>query len=102
MKKSLKKEQVSLLQLEKKVLGVGAGIATLTGAANAETLLGNTYGSHTAQVTEAYLNLVQTLQAAHDALGAQAAAVGAELMQQDRGVPKSGILEAAKSVLGIG
>lgn len=101
MKKSLKKEQLGLLQLEKKVIGVGAGLATLTSAAHAESVLGEAYLNHSAKVTDAYLNLVQALQAAHDALGEQAATVGAELMQ-DRGVPKTTLLEAAKSVLGIG
>lgn len=101
VKKSLKKEQLKLLQLEKQVVGLAAGIATLTSAAKAEQLLGQDYTAHSEKLTDAYLNLVQTLQAAHDALGESAAQAGVELLKA-RGLPKDSVMEAAKSVLGIG
>lgn len=103
MEHSLKQEQVKLLQVEKQVIGLGAGIATLTGAvaANASEVLGKDVDAHAAKITDAYLNLVQAMQAAHDALGEQAAAAGVKLMEA-RGMPKDPVLEAAKSALGLG
>lgn len=105
MKKSLEKEQVDLLKFEKQLLGLGAGLATLTGvsAANAEEAVGGMVGEHADTIQQAYLNLVETVQAAHSAIEASAVQAGFELLQA-RGQPKSEppVLEAAKSLLGLG
>ena len=103
MKNSLKKEQVDLLKFEKQLLGLGAGLATLTGVAgaSAQAKVGPSVGEHAEAMKTAYLNLVETVQAAHTAIEAGAAAAGAELLEA-RGVPKEPVMEAAKSLLGIG
>lgn len=103
MTKSLKKQQVALLKVEKQALTLGAGIAALTATsgAHAEEVLGETVAAHAETVKAAYLNLVATMQAAHDAMEATAQAVGAELLQA-RGTPKDPVLEGAKSLLGLG
>lgn len=105
MKKSLKKEQVDLLKFEKQLLGLGAGLATLTGAsaANAEQAVGGMVGEHAETIQQAYLNLVEKVQAAHSAIEAGAVQAGFELLQA-RGTPKEDppVLEVARSLLGIG
>lgn len=103
MKKSLKREQVDLLRFEKELLGLGAGLAALTAgaAAQAETVVGGLAGDHAEAVRAAYLNLVETVQSAHNAIEAKAVEVGASLMQAS-GVPKDPPLEIAKSLLGLG
>ena len=57
--------------------------------------------AHAQNMQTAYLNLVEKVQAAHDAMEAGAAAAGAQLLEA-RGQPKVTVLEAAKSLLGIG
>ena len=101
MTKSLKKEQARLLRLEKEIVALSAGIATLTGGANAKELLGEPFADHAAKLTDAYLNLVQTVQAAHDAMNERALAAGIQLLEA-RGTPKDPPLEAVKSILGLG
>lgn len=104
MKKSLKKEQTDLLRFEKQLLGLGAGLGALTGgaAANAEKAVGEVAASHTAQVQEAYLHLVETVQAAHNAIEASATQAGLQLLRAD-GTPKEPpLVEMAKSLLGLG
>ncbi len=104
MKKSLKKEQVELLRFEKQLLGLGAGLAALTAGAgaNAQKVVGEIAGDQAANIQQAYLNLVQTVQAAHTAIEASAAAAGAQFMQAN-GTPKNtALVEMAKSAIGIG
>lgn len=104
-KKSLKKEQIELLRFEKQLLGLGAGLGALTtgAAANAADAVGDVASSHTEEVREAYLNLVQTVEAAHNAIERNAIDAGYSLFQAN-GVPKDRqpIVEVAKSLLGIG
>lgn len=101
VKNSLKAEQTRLLRLEKEVVALAAGIGALTGAANAKELLGAEYAEQSSKLTEAYLNLVQTLQAAHDLFGQRAAEAGIALLKAG-GTPKDPITESVKSALGIG
>jgi hypothetical protein len=104
VKKSLKKEQVELLNFEKQLLGLGAGLVALTGGAGAraENAVGDSVGAHAQQIQDAYLNLVETVQAAHSAIEASAVQAGYHLLQA-QGQPKvnSSVLEAAKSLLGM-
>jgi hypothetical protein len=101
MTKSLKREQLRLLKLEKRLLAVGAGIAGLTaGGANAKEILGEMTTEHASKVTDAYLGLVQSVQAAHDALNAKAMALGVELLKAG-GQPKDRTLDAARQILGL-
>lgn len=104
MEKSLKKEQVELLKFEKELLGLGAGLAALTAGAgaSAKEAVGAGVAEHAAQMQSAYLNLVETVHAAHSAIEASAVSAGFELLQA-RGTPKESVsvLEAAKSLLGM-
>jgi len=103
MKKTLKKEQVDLLKFEKQLLGLGAGLGALTAgaAAGATEAVGDVAASHTANVQEAYLNLVTAVQSAHNAIEASAVEAGVRLLKAD-GMPKTDTLEVAKSLLGLG
>jgi len=105
MTKSLKQDQLDLLRFEKQLLGLGAGLGALTGgaAANAANLVGGVAKSHTSNVREAYMNLVETVQAAHNAIEQSAITSGIQLLQA-RGTPKTDppLVEAAKSILGLG
>lgn len=104
MKKNLKKDQVELLKFEKQLLGLGAGLAALTAGAgaNAQKVVGDVAAEHAENIQKAYLNLVETVQAAHNAVETSAAAAGAHFMHAS-GTPKNtALLEMAKSVVGIG
>lgn len=104
MKKSLKREQIELLKFEKQLLGLGAGIGALSAGAvaSAEQAVGGVAGEHADKVKDAYLNLVETVQAAHNAVEVSAVQVGARLLEAN-GVPKERTLvEVAKSLLGTG
>jgi hypothetical protein len=101
--KSLKKEQVELLKFEKQVLALGVGLSTLTAgaAARAADAVGPFAAEHSAEVQAAYINLVETLQAAHDAIESGAVGAGLQLLQA-RGQPKeASALEAALSLFGM-
>lgn len=100
MTKSLKREQARLLQMEKKLLAAGVVLAGMNGSANAHAILGDVASEQNARVTDAYLNLVQTVQTAHEAMNAKALALGVELMQA-HGVPKDPPLAVAKAILGL-
>lgn len=102
MTKTLKKEQAELLRFERELLALGAGLAALTGgaAANAREVVGDSAAEHAVSLQEAYLNLVEKVQAAHDAMEQGAVVVGARILEA-RGDPKVSVLEAAKSVLGM-
>lgn len=104
MKTSLKKEQVDLLKFEKQLLGLGAGLAALTAGAgaNAQKVVGDLASDHAGNIQQAYLNLVETVQSAHNAIESSAAAAGANFLQGN-GTPKNvALVEMAKSVIGIG
>lgn len=100
MTQSLKREQARLLQLEKKLLAAGAILAGMTTSAKAHGILGEVAADQQAKVTEAYMNLVQAVQTAHDAMNAKAVALGVDLLQLN-GQPKNPPVELAKSILGI-
>ncbi len=102
MTKSLKKEQVDLLRFERELLALGAGLATLSAGAGAQAanVVGDFANGHVAQMQTAYLRLVETVQAAHDAIETSAVGAGVELLQA-RGQPKVGVLEAALSLFGM-
>lgn len=100
MTKSLKREQARLLQLEKKLLAAGTILAGMTASAKAHDILGDVAAEQQAHVTNAYLNLVQAVQTAHDAMNAKAVALGVELMQAG-GAPKDPPILVAKSILGL-
>lgn len=104
MKKSLKKEQVALLRFEKELLALGAGLAALSsgpGAAAAD-VVGKVTTDHAALLQSAYINLVEAVQAAHDAIETTALGAGVQLLQA-RGQPKEEppVLEAALSLFGM-
>lgn len=102
MTKSLKKEQVDLLRFEKELLALGAGLAALSAGAGAQAanVVGDLAHGHAAEMQTAYLKLVETVQAAHDAIGTSAVGAGVELLQA-RGQPKVNVLEAALSLFGM-
>lgn len=102
-KKSLKKEQLDLLRFEKELLALGVGVAALTSAGvRAERVVGDVAANHAGNIREAYLNLVETVQAAHDAVESSATLVGAHFLKAG-GTPKNTtLLELARSVIGIG
>jgi hypothetical protein len=102
MRKSLKKEQVDLLRFERQLLALGTGLAALTAGAGAQAaaVVGDFANEHSAEMETAYLKLVETVQAAHDAIEASAAGAGVELLQA-RGQPKVSVLEAALSLFGM-
>lgn len=102
MSKSLKREQAKLLRLEKQLLAAGAILAGMTSSAKAHDILGDVAVDQQSKVTDAYLNLVQAVQTAHEAMNAKAIELGVLLLQVD-GTPKDKPpLEMAKSILGIG
>ena len=102
MTKSLKREQARLLRLEKQLLAAGAVLAGMTSSAKAHDILGSVAAEHQSKVTDAYLNLVQAVQTAHDAMNVKAVELGVLLLQVD-GAPKDKpAVEMAKSILGIG
>lgn len=102
MSKSLKKAQVDLLRFEKQLLTLGSGLAALSAGAGAQAadVVGDFANGHTAEVQGAYLKLVETVQAAHDAIQSSAVGAGVELLQA-RGQPKVSVLEAALSLFGM-
>ncbi|MFZ5618040.1 MAG: hypothetical protein ACOZAA_12060 [Pseudomonadota bacterium] len=104
MSKSLKKEQIELLRFEKQLLALGSGLAALSAGAGAQAanVVGDFANAHVAEMQTAYLKLVETVQAAHDAVEASAVGAGVELLQA-RGQPKVGasVLEAALSLFGM-
>lgn len=102
MTQSLKKQQVDLLRFEKELLALGASLAALSAGAGAQaaTLVGGSAHERAVDVQTAYLALVQTVQAAHDAIEASAVHAGIELLQA-RGQPKVGVMEAALSLFGM-
>lgn len=104
MKKSLKKEQVDLLRFEKQLLALGTGLGTLTAVsgANAQEMVGDVAGEQVESVKQAYLQLVESVQAAHTAIETQALELGVDLMRASGGPKEPPLLEMAKSVLGIG
>lgn len=104
MARSLRKDQIELLKFERQLLSLGAGLATLTAGAavNAGEVVGDLAADHAGMIQEAYLNLVETVQTAHNAIETSAAAAGAYFMHAG-GAPKNAtLLEMAKSVIGIG
>lgn len=104
MSTNLKKDQVELLKFEKQLIGLGAGLAALTAGAgaNAQRVVGDVAADQAENIQQAYLNLVETVQAAHNAIESSAAAAGAQFMHAS-GTPKNtALLEMAKSVIGIG
>lgn len=101
MTKSLKREQARLLRLEKQLLAAGAVLAGLNSSANAKEILGDLAAKHNADVTNAYLNLVQSVHVAHEAFNTKALALGVQLLHVD-GAPKDHpITTAAKTILGL-
>jgi len=104
MSKSMKKEQVALLRFEKELLALGSGLAALTTGAGAVAAdkVGDIANSHMIEMQSAYLKLVETVQAAHDAVESSALAAGFQLLQA-RGQPKEDppVLEAALSLFGL-
>lgn len=104
MSKSLKKEQIELLRFEKQLLALGSGLAALSAGAGAQAanVVGDFATEHVAEMQAAYLKLVETVQAAHDAVEASAVGASVELLQA-RGQPKVGasVLEAALSLFGM-
>ncbi len=104
MSKSMKKEQVALLRFEKELLALGSGLAALSAGAGAEAAekVGDFTKEHASEMQAAYLKLVETVQAAHDAIESSALAAGYQLLQA-RGQPKEDppILEAALSLFGM-
>jgi len=103
-KKSLKKEQTALLRFEKELIGLGAGLGVLTAGAgaSAQNVVGDMAAEQAEAIQSAYLNLVETVQAAHYAMESSAAAAGAQLLHAS-GTPKNAtLMEMAKSALGIG
>lgn len=102
MTKSLKREQAKLLRLEKQLLAAGTILAGMTTSAKAHDILGSVAAEQQAKVTDAYLNLVQAVQSAHEAMNVKAMELGVLLLQID-GTPKDKPpVEMAKSILGIG
>ena len=79
MTKSLKKEQVALLRFEKQLLALGAGLAALSAGAGAGAakVVGDVANESVADMQLAYLKLVESVQAAHDAVEASAVSAGA-------------------------
>ncbi len=103
MTKSLKKEQVALLRFEKELLALGTGLATLSAGAGAQAAeIVSDVPGHVTKLQSAYLDLVQAVQAAHDAIESSALAAGVQLLQA-RGQPKEEppVLEAALSLFGM-
>ena len=105
MTKSLKKEQVELLKFEKQLLGLGAGLGALTAGhgAAAQSAVGEISAEQAEKVQHDYLNLVETVQSAHNAIEASAFKAGVTLLRAD-GAPKQEppLVEVAKSLLGLG
>ncbi len=102
MKKSLKKEQIALLRFEKELLALGAGLAALSAGAGAQAteVVGDFAADHSADVQAAYLALVESVKAAHDAIETSAVSAGVQLLQA-RGQPKPDLTEAALSLFGM-
>lgn len=102
MSKSLKKQQVALLKFEKELLALGASLATLTVVTGAQTaeIVGDLANRQTAEMQDAYLKLVASVQNAHDVIEATALGAGVDLLQA-RGQPKASVLEAALSLFGM-
>ncbi|HNS86110.1 MAG TPA: hypothetical protein PKH09_04335 [Parvularculaceae bacterium] len=102
MNKTLKKEQVELLRFEKQLLALGSGLVALSAGAGAgaANVVGDFANEHVAEMQAAYLKLVETVQAAHDAVEASAVSAGVDLLQA-RGQPKASVLETALSLFGM-
>lgn len=104
MSKDVRKEQVALLQFEKKVVGLAAMLAA--GAATAKAVDGKFHASDAtaayAEMEAALVRLADVTSQAHDALAVKAAESGAVMLQATGGVPKRSVSSAVGSILGIG
>ena len=76
---------------------------TAGAAASAQDMVGEVVTDQTGLIQQAYLNLVETVQAAHTAIETSAVDLGLALLQAT-GAPKEDppVLELAKSILGLG
>ena len=81
-------------------LGSGLAVLSASAGAGAANVVGDFANEHVAEMQLAYLKLVETVQAAHDAVEASAVSAGVDLLQA-RGQPKASVLEAALSLFGM-
>ena len=103
MKKDVRKEQVTLLRFEKKIAGLAAALAAGSAtASSAGQKLGGTAASDAyADIEASLLHLADVTTKAHEALNAEAMALGYKTLQVS-GVPKDPPAEVVRSILGIG
>lgn len=102
----LRKEQVTLLRIEKQIAGLAAVLAA-SGAAAAKGVDGKLHALEGAQayaqIEAALVNLADVTTKAHEALNVRALETGAMLLEASGGGrPKLGTGEVVRSILGIG
>ena len=104
MSKDVRKEQLALLRIEKKIVGLAAVLAT--GATAAKAADGKIHATDAtaayAEVETALLNLADVTSRAHEALSAKASEAGLTMLQAAGGVPKRSVSSTVASILGIG
>lgn len=104
MTKDIRKEQVSLLRVEKKIVALAAALASATAAAKAADGKLQAEGASTAlsEAQAALMNVAEIAGRAHDALNASAIDAGMRTLQATGGVPKRSVSSTVASIFGIG
>jgi hypothetical protein len=104
MSKDVRREQVKLLQFEKKIVGLAAFLAaSSTAAASASTKINHEAASRAYDdIRAALVNLADVTAHAHAAFEAGVAAEGLKALEASGGVPKRDVAQVVQSVLGLG
>ncbi|MEZ5897582.1 MAG: hypothetical protein R3C40_07635 [Parvularculaceae bacterium] len=104
MSKDVRKEQVKLLQFEKRLVGLAAFLAAgASTAASASTKINHDAASRAYDdIRVAFAHLADVTSQAHAALEASVANEGLRALEASGGVPKRDVAQVVQSVLGLG
>lgn len=104
MSKDVRKEQIVLLQFEKRLAALAAFVAT--GAATAASASDKINGEATTKAYQelqaAIVHLGDVTSAIHSRLEAAAVEAGARALEASGGAPKDPVGQVVRSILGIG
>ena len=104
MKKDIRKEQLALLNVEKKIVGVAGALSVA--AVAAKTADGKLHASEATQaladMQNALVHLAEVTSKAHEALNAQAVDAGLRVLEATGGTPKRSLSAVVESIIGLG
>lgn len=104
MRKDVRNEQLALLRFEKQIAGLAGVLAAgaATQASASDKLGGDAASDAYASIQAALVNLAEVTTKAHEALNAQADAIGAKTLNITGGVPKQPPADVVRLILGLG